>query len=97
MTISIISNVILALLAVLSSFLSYFFHIKNELEKAVPDAINNAELAGKTGAEKLELATTNIYKLVPKYMHTFITKEFVRNIIQLAFDKIADYARKQAE
>lgn len=94
MTTSIIINIILGIVAVLGSFISYYYYIKSVLQKAANDAINNAEHDGTTGEEKLELATTTVYSLVPKFMRTTITKNLVKSLVQSAFDKIDAYAKQ---
>ena len=97
MTTSVIINIILGIVAVLISFVSYYFYIKGVLQKAANDAINDAEHDGTTGEEKLDLATSTVYALIPKFMRSIITKTFVKGLVQSAFDKIDAYAKQQID
>lgn len=90
-----IINIGLGIIAVIISLLSYYFYIRSKIAGAAAGAIDDAEQVDKTGEEKLELATEQVYALVPIMLKGFITKDFVRQLVQEAFNKIEDYARKQ--
>lgn len=92
-----IINLILGIIAVIASFVGWYFYIKGKAYKAAEGAVDNAEQDGKTGAEKLEIATDQVYAIIPVVLKPFITKEIVRGIVQAAFDKIESYAKKQVE
>lgn len=92
-----IINLIFGVIAVVASFVGWYFYIKGKAYKAAEGAVDNAEQDGKTGAEKLEIATDQVYAIIPVVLKPFITKEIVRGIVQAAFDKIESYAKKQVE
>ncbi|MEG1608741.1 MAG: hypothetical protein RR348_02625 [Clostridia bacterium] len=95
MEISIVINVALGFAAVIISFVSYFFYVKSILEKAATGAIDSAEIDGKKGVEKLDIATEQVFALVPTFLKIVITRDIVKNMVQDAFDKIEAYAKKQ--
>ncbi|MEG1609532.1 MAG: hypothetical protein RR348_06650 [Clostridia bacterium] len=97
MTVSQIINIVLGVLAVLVSFISYYFYIKSIITKETAKAVERAEIEGKTGAEKLEIATAQVYALVPVFLKSIISREFTKQLIQQAFDKIEAYAKKQLD
>lgn len=84
-------------LTLLMTFIGHYFYVRGKLHKAAAGAITNAEQDEKTGAEKLELAVEQVYSLVPTSLKVFIHRRTVRKIVQAAFDKIEDYAKKQVE
>lgn len=93
----IITNLILGILAIVASFVGWYFYVKGKAYKAAEGAVDDAEQDGKTGAEKLEIATEQVYAIIPVVLKPFITKDIVRGIVQAAFDKIEAYAKKQVE
>ena len=94
--ISLLINIALAILALLISFVSYYFYIKSKIYKEVSGAVRDAESPGKTGPEKLGLATAQAYALVPPVLKPFISRELVKQLVQATFNKIEAYAVKQA-
>lgn len=93
----IIINLILGILAIVASFVGWYFYVKGKAYKAAEGAVDDAEQDGKTGAEKLEIATDQVYAIIPVVLKPFITKDIVRDIVQAAFDKIEAYAKKQVK
>lgn len=91
-----IISVLLGIVSVLVTLVSYYFYIRGRITGAVSGAINDAEQADKTGEEKLELAVEQVYFLVPVLFKAIITKTFVRQLVQETFNKIEEYAVKQA-
>ena len=49
------------------------------------------------GGEKFEWAVESLYILLPGPIRAFITKEMIGDIVQGAFDAIADYATTQLD
>ena len=95
MSVEIILNIVLGVLALAGTFLSYYLHIKEKITAATVDAINTAENEDKTGEEKKQLAVEQVYALVPKVLKPIITKKFIDQLVQAAFDKIKAFAIKQ--
>lgn len=90
-----ILSLILGLISVLLSFAGYYFYIKSQIYKKTEDAVNNAEEEGMIGREKLKTATEQLYLTVPTVLKPFIGKSEIELIVQCAFDKIEQYAKKQ--
>lgn len=97
MLVSQIINIVLGVLAAVISFISYYFYIKSIITKEAAKAIEGAEIDGKTGVEKLEIATAQVYALVPVFLKTIISKNFIKLFVQQVFDKIEEYAKKQID
>lgn len=93
-----IINIAIPILAVLMTFVGYYFYIKSQAEKAASVAINKTETDtkdGKSGEEKLNEAVEQVYDLIPISARVFVPKPVVRGIVQVAFDNIEEYAKKQ--
>lgn len=90
-------TVIVTILAIVCYFLSYYFSVKAKIYAATEDAVNEAEKTDKKAGEKMEFAVNQIYALVPAAFKPFITKAVIERIVQKAFDKIEEYAKKQVE
>jgi len=95
MTTAQIIDIVLGVVAVLVSFVGYYFYIRAKINKAATDAINDAEEPDKIGEEKLEAAVEQIYALVPAILKPILNKTFIAQLIQEAFNKIEEYAKKQ--
>lgn len=92
-----ILTIIFALVAVAGCCLTYYFHIKSKIYAATENAVNEAEQVDKTAEEKMAIAVDNIYTIIPAILKPFFTKEAIQKIVQKAFDKIEEYAKKQVE
>lgn len=90
-----ILTIIFAILAVLGVFLSYYFHVKAKVYAETENAVNNAEQDDKTAAEKMAFAVDQIYSIVPVALKPLFSKKLIEKIVQKAFDKIEEYAKKQ--
>lgn len=90
-----IINILLAVLAVVVSFIGYYFYIKAKATKAAESAIDEAEKEDKTGVEKLNEATDAVMLLIPVILRPILKRDVVKGIVQSAFDKIEAYAKKQ--
>ncbi len=90
-----ILTVIFAILAVAGIFLSYYFHVKAKIYSETENAVNNAEQDDKVAAEKMTLAVDQIYGIVPTVLKPLFTRKVIEKIVQKAFDRIEEYAKKQ--
>ena len=90
-----ILNIILVVLGVIITFVTYYFKIKNKLQDAVNGSINDAEQEGVSGEDKMNQVVNDLYSLVPIAYRTIFTKDFIQKLVQKAFDKIEEYAKKQ--
>ena len=90
-----ILNIILVLIGVVITFVTYYFKVKNKLQDAVNGSINNAEQEGVSGEDKMNQVVNDLYSLVPIAYKGIFNKEFIRKLVQKAFDKIEEYANKQ--
>ena len=90
-----IVEIILSVLTLVGICLSYYLMVRNKLTNNLPTVINIAEDSDLVAEEKMQLAITELNKLVPTVLKPFIPKSLLRKIIQNAFDKIEEYAKKQ--
>lgn len=95
MTTAQIIDIVLGVVAVLVSFVGYYFYIRAKINKAATDAVNDAEEPDKIGAEKLAAAVDQVYALVPAILKPILNKALIEQLIQEAFNKIEEYAKKQ--
>ena len=79
----------------LITFVTYYFKVKNKLQDAVNGSINNAEQEGVSGEDKMNQVVNDLYSLVPIAYKGIFNKEFIKKLVQKAFDKIEEYANKQ--
>ena len=90
-----ILNIIMTIIAVISTMLGYYFNIKQKLLDAVNGKINEAEIEGITGEQKMLYVVHELYDLVPIPYRGLLNKNVIEKLVQKAFDKIEDYAKKQ--
>lgn len=95
MTTTAILTILFGVLSVITIILSYYFSIKTKIQEAAGNAINAAEQLNAIGIEKLEVATGQVYALVPTALKPFLTKELVRQIVQFTFDRMKEFAIEQ--
>lgn len=88
-------TIVFAVLAIASSFLSYYFHVKAKVYAETENAVNEAEQDDKTAEEKMAFAVNQIYAVVPAALKPFFPRKAIERIVQKAFDKIEEYAKKQ--
>ena len=90
-----ILNIVLVLIGVVITFVTYYFKVKNKLQDAVNGSINDAEQEGVSGEDKMNQVVNDLYSLVPIAYKGIFNKEFIQKLVQKAFDKIEEYANKQ--
>ena len=92
-----ILNIVLAVLSIGLALLSYYFDTKRKLVEHVNGEISNAENTDKKNAEKMAFVVEQLKKIVPKFMRFLFTDKALEKIVQNAFDKIEEYAKKQTK
>lgn len=90
-----ILNIALIALTVLSTLVGYYFKIKEKISKEINGLINNAEDGESIGSDKMQSVVDNLYKLVPVAYRGILNKNVLEKMVQMAFDKIEEYAKKQ--
>ena len=90
-----ILNIVLVLIGVVITFVTYYFKVKNKLQDAVNGSINKAEQEGVSGEDKMNQVVNDLDSLVPIAYRAIFTKDFIQKLVQKAFDKIEEYAKKQ--
>lgn len=88
-------NIVLGILAVIVTFMSYYFAIKSKIEKAAGNTINFVEDVDAIGEEKMKIAVEQIYSIVPAVVKPIFNRTFIEQITQEVFDKMAEFAKKQ--
>lgn len=94
---SVFITIVCAIIGLIGSGASYYFYVKAKINEATADVINKAEDSDKVKEEKMALAITEIKKLLPKGATVIFNDAALEKIIQKAFDKIEEYAQKQAQ
>ena len=92
-----IVTLVLAGLSAAGGFVSYYFYIKKKIAEKIADEINNAEDSDKVAEEKRDLVVAQLKALIPAMFRPFITDTVLEGMVQAAFDKIEEYAKKQVE
>ena len=95
MDINQILNIALIILTILSTLIGYYFKIKEKVLKEINGLINNAEDGESIGKDKMNQVVNDLYSLVPIAYKGIFNKEFIRKLVQKAFDKIEEDANKQ--
>lgn len=94
-------NIIITILFIIAGFFVEYLKTKKNLLESVNDVINKAEEeykdATKAGGLKMQWAIDLLFSYTPAFLKPFITKEVIGNMIQSAFDRIEDYAKKQLD
>jgi hypothetical protein len=96
-TFTLIISIIFGVVALISTFGSYYFQVKEKISKASCNAVDNAEESGADGKEKFEMAVEQLKALVPMPLKPFITDASIRALVQVTFDSIENYAKKQTK
>ena len=88
-------NIVLIVLTIISTFIGYYFKIKEKILKEINGMINDAEDGTTIGSDKMQSVVDNLYKLVPAAYKGILNKNVLEKMVQMAFDKIEEYAKKQ--
>jgi len=95
MSVSEIFNIILAVVAAVLTCFECRSSIKNIIVSTANEAINFAENKNLSSSEKMDKAIGFVESKLPAVFKPFVTKEFIRKIIQAAFDKVAKFVSTQ--
>lgn len=95
MSLNEILNIVLIVLTIISTLIGYYFKVKEKISKEINGLINNAEDGESIGADKMQSVVDNLYKLVPIAYRGILNKNVLEKMVQKAFDKIEEYAKKQ--
>lgn len=95
MSLNEILNITLIVLTLLSTLVGYYYKIKENILKEINGLINNAEDGESIGADKMNQVVDNLYKLVPVAYRGILNRNVLEKMVQMAFDKIEEYAKKQ--
>ena len=91
----IILNIVLVLLSVVLACVTYYLDIKRKLQEKVNGEIANAEDLEKLGEEKMSYVVNQLKGIVPKVARFIFTDKVLETLVQVAFDKMEEYAQKQ--
>ena len=93
-----ILSIALAVVSVALVLITYYLDVKKKVQESVNGAINEAEDTDEKGENKMAMVVNSIYyDIVPKVLRPILTKTRIEGIVQKAFDKIEEYAQKQAQ
>lgn len=92
----IILNIVLAVLSIVLAGVTFYLDTKKKIHEQVNGKIDLAEDTGEKDARKMAMVVDSIYyDIVPKILRPILNKKAIEKIVQAAFDKIEDYAKKQ--
>lgn len=100
MTISIIINIVLAVLALTVGFAATYYKGNSKLIKAVTGYIAQAEAtytSAKSGGAKMQYVVGKLYALLPAIIRPFMPESVIQTICQAIFDKVDAYAKLQLD
>lgn len=92
----IILNVLLAIAAVVLAFVGYYFYVRNKIQAALNGEISDEENSEAKAEAKRQEVVDRLQALVPAVLKPFLTQKVLTALVQAAFDKIEEYAKKQA-
>lgn len=92
----IILNVLLAIAAVVLAFVGYYFYVRNKIQAALNGEISDEENSEAKAKAKRQEVVDRLQVLVPAVLRPFLTQKVLTALVQAAFDKIEEYAKKQA-
>lgn len=90
-------NIIFPIISFVVILLGYYFKLKNELEKIALGAINKAEDLDLIGEEKFKIAVSIVQDAIPKPWKTIFNQEAVETLVQVIFDEVQEFAKKQVK
>ncbi|MCL2797497.1 MAG: hypothetical protein FWD58_05545 [Firmicutes bacterium] len=96
-TIADIVAIVLGVASLAGTFVSHYFYIREQLHKSVGGVIDSAESIFTEGKEKFDFAVERLMTLVPMLFRPFIRRAWVECLVQFAFNKIENYAKKQID
>lgn len=97
MTVGEILSIVFAVLTAVSGFVSYYLYIRHKIQKQIAPEIKNAEDEDKVGEEKMAQVVSALKELVPIILKPFIKDSLIESLVQIAFNYIEAYAKKQVE
>ena len=92
----IIITIIGSIIGIIGAIGSYYFYVKAKLNQLTVDVINIAEDTDKVKQEKMQIAISALKRLLPPGASFFFDELAMEEMVQKAFDKIEEYAKKQA-
>lgn len=95
-TLQIVINVVLAIAAVVLAFVGYYFYVKNKILATLNGEISDEENSKAKAEAKRQEVVERLQALVPAVLRPFLTQKVLTALVQAAFDKIEEYAAKQA-
>ncbi len=96
MTLEIILTIVFAVLTIAGTLGSWYFYVKNKINAAIAGEIDSAENNDVDGKQKMAIVVEQLQTIIPAVLKPFFTKQLLESLVQAAFDKIEDYAKKQA-
>jgi hypothetical protein len=81
MTLEMILTIVFGIIAVVVTFVGYWFSIKSKIQSAAEDAINMAEELDKMGEEKLQMAVDQVYAIIPAIVKPFLSREVITGLV----------------
>ena len=88
-------TILTSVLAIIAAVAAYYIHVKKKVTERAVELINNVEELDLVGEEKKELVVEELQKLIPAAFKPFLTKSILDALVQLLFDQIDSFVKKQ--
>ena len=90
-------SIILGILSVVVTIFGYYMSIKKKVQEEALKAINSAEDLDTSGEKKMEFAVDTVCSIIPVMLKPFIGRDVVEMLIQVIFDQVEEFAKKQVK
>lgn len=92
-----IINIVLSVLGVLITFITYYSNLKKKIAEEAANAVNSSEIKGMKGEEKKEIAVKQIQSILPPGVRRIVPKKILEIAVEKAFEAMESYAKKQLD
>lgn len=94
---SIIVTVLLVVLGYVVSFVKKRSDLVQKAEEYINVAEENYKNYTSAGSQKLAFVVDTLYNYTPAPLRIFITRQMISDLVQTAFNKMAEFADKQLD
>ena len=89
-------TILSSVLTIGAAIFAYYLYVKKNISEKAVELINNAEDLDVVGAEKKSIVVAELYRMVPAAFKGFITTDVLDGLVQMLFEQIQAFAKKQS-
>ena len=89
-------TILSSVLTIGAAIFAYYLYVKKNISEKAVELINNAEDLDVVGAEKKAIVVAELYRMVPAAFKGFITTDVLDGLVQMLFEQIQAFAKKQS-